>query len=156
MDDFINNFVQYEGISPKLPSQLSYFKYLSHPFFIKFPPSSVPIYTLNKVSVRVNHFELDDNPKNWKTSKSITHESMVSLPIFVEVEVTLYFTTSDLIHSIHSTSYHFSLFDALTYRPSTKHQNSFKPSLYVEDIFAYCPDTTHVYGHILLLATLPT
>lgn len=156
MDDFINNFVQYEGISPKLPSQLSCFKYLSHPFFIELPPSSTPIYTLNKVSVRINHFELDPNPKNWQSSKQTSHEKLLLLPLFVEVEATLYYTTADLIHSIHSTPYSFSLFDALTYAPSLKQKKDFRPSLYVEDIFAYCPDATHIYGHILLLATLPT
>lgn len=155
MDDFINNFVQYEGISPKLPSKLSCFKYLSHPFFIELPTPSTPIYTLNKVSVRINSFGIDSTAKNWQFNKSGTSANTLSFPIFLEAEATLYYTTCDLIHSIHSVPYHFSILNELTYTAFSSPRKNLRPNLYVEDIFAYCPDTTHIYGHISLLATLP-
>ncbi|MEG1278237.1 MAG: hypothetical protein RSD26_09590 [Cellulosilyticaceae bacterium] len=156
MDNFINNFVQYEGVSSKFPSHLSCFKYLSHPFFIEVPSSSVAIYTLNKVSVRVKRFEVDSTGKNWQLPKAPVSTNTLLLPVFMELEAILHYTTTDLIHSIHSTTYNFSLFDALTYEPSSTYQKSLKPSLYVEDIFAYCPDMTHIYGHISLLLALPS
>lgn len=155
MDDFINNFVQYDGVSPKLPPKVSCFKCLCYPFFIDLPSSSLPIYTLNRVVVKVNPYLVDPSIQNFHPTNSTSNQDTITHPLSARLEITIYYTTCDLVHSVHSISHHFPILDILTYPSTLKPSKVLKPFWYVEDIFAHCPDTRHIYGHILLLAHLP-
>lgn len=150
MHTTINNFVQYEGISEILPSILNTFQCISYPFFIQIPNDFTPIHTLNKVCVKVKEGIIDHDFQQFNISSTL---SSLKLPLSILLEVTIYYTSIDLTHSVHSIVKNLSITDFIYY---DQNQNFISPnlSLFVEDIFAYCLDPTYIYGHIFLLASL--
>lgn len=126
-----HSFVKYEGICTNLPNNLDHFISLSANFTLPIPYKTWPIYTLHKVTILTSPPYIEDK-------------------VFLVLPLTfLYqYTVKDLCHTMHTTTYPYLLRHTLTSTPSLPIRK-----VYIENLFAYCLDESHIYTALSLFVT---
>lgn len=121
------SFVTYEGICTPTPTYLDHFIDLHVNFTLCITYKTWPIYTLHKVSV-------------------LTHSSYIQDGHLLVVPLTLLYQYSvkDLYHTLHTTTQSYTVYYNLPTPQSLG-------AVYVDDLFAYCLDSSHIYTALSLL-----
>lgn len=145
MNAFTNTLIKYEKPDKVIPHTLSTFKCVPYTFILTLDETMSPVYTLNKVSIHPVSTCVEG------TSDQI--DSFYTLPISGVFNVTFEYSTCTLQHLVSTTQYSFSLIDTLSFPLASPLTGMPKPYFYVEDLFAYCLDETHIYTHVLFLLT---
>lgn len=131
MVSLTHSFVKYEGICTNMPTTLDSFINFSATFTVPIPCKTWPIYTLHKVTLIPSPSYIED-------------QACLVLPLTFLYQ----YTVKDLTHTMHTTTYPYLLRGSLPSTPSSSIRK-----VYIENLFAYCLDASHIYTSISLFVT---